>query len=99
MSAALVERYPSGVAASAGMRGTPVVTWAPASAERRHGSGFDHGELLARAVARRLGLPVARLIARDPGPPQTGRTRPPRSPGPPLRPAGPRAKGRAVLLA
>src|SRR5664279_3952933 len=30
-----------------------LVTWAPASSQRRHASGFDHGELLARTVARR----------------------------------------------
>jgi ComF family protein len=90
MSAALAERHPGGLPA--------VVTWAPASALRLRRSGFDHGELLARAVARELALPVARLIAREPGPSQTGRSRADRAPGPPLRPAAAAARGRAVLL-
>lgn len=96
MTAALVERYPGDAAPSASR--PFVVTWAPASDRRRQGSGFDHGELLARAVARRLGLRADRLLARGPGPPQTGRSRAARRPGPPLRPAGPSARGRAVLL-
>ena len=96
MTAALVERYPGDAAPSPSR--PVVVTWAPASERRRQGSGFDHGELLARAVARRLGLPSACLLARGPGPPQTGRTRAARRPGPPLRPAGIAARGRAVLL-
>jgi predicted amidophosphoribosyltransferase len=62
-----------------------VVTWAPASAPRRRARGFDHGELLARAVADRLGRPVARLLLRSPGPPQTGLARAERRPGPALR--------------
>jgi predicted amidophosphoribosyltransferase len=62
-----------------------VVTWAPASASRRRARGFDHGELLARAVGDRLGLPVAGLLLRAPGPAQTGRARAERRPGPGLR--------------
>ena len=42
----------------------PVVTWAPTSAARRRGRGFDQAELLATAVARRAGLPCRRLLAR-----------------------------------
>jgi ComF family protein len=75
-----------------------VVTWAPASSGRRQVSGFDHGELLARAVARRVGLRAARLLTRDPGPSQTGRNRAARGPGPPLHAAGMGARGRSVLL-
>ncbi len=75
-----------------------VVTWAPASAGHRRRSGFDHGELLARAVARRLDLPAARLLVRDAGPAQTGLGRKARSPGPPLHPAGTGARCRSVLL-
>src|SRR5688500_14690893 len=48
-----------------------VVTWAPTSASRRRQRGFDQAELLARAVARRAGRPVARLLSRRPGPPQS----------------------------
>jgi predicted amidophosphoribosyltransferase len=49
-----------------------VITWAPTVPERRRSRGFDHAELLARHVARRLGRPVRRLLVRRPGPPQTG---------------------------
>ena len=48
------------------------VTWAPTSPARRRGRGFDQAELLARAVARRAGLPVARLLSRAPVAPQAG---------------------------
>jgi predicted amidophosphoribosyltransferase len=50
-----------------------VVTWAPTTPERARHRGFDQAELLARAVADHLGLPVARLLERRPGPHQTGR--------------------------
>lgn len=50
-----------------------VVTWAPTTAEHRRRRGFDHGEVLARAVARRLRRPARSLLVRVPGPPQTGR--------------------------
>lgn len=59
-----------------------VVTWAPTTAERRRARGFDHAELLARAVAARLGLPVAGLLRRLPGPHQTGRPSAQRRHGP-----------------
>jgi predicted amidophosphoribosyltransferase len=97
MCAALAEHDPAG---REGMRRVALVTWAPASAGRRHRTGFDHGELLARAVARRLDLPAVGLIARAAGPPQTGRTRAARRPGPALRPApnAAVARGKAVLL-
>ncbi len=49
-----------------------VVTWAPTAPDRRRTRGFDHAELLARQVARRLGRPARRLLVRRPGPPQTG---------------------------
>jgi ComF family protein len=95
MAAAFVERYP---ADQAGKERPVVVTWAPASSLRRDRSGFDHGQLLARAVARQLGLPTARLLARAPGPSQTGRTRADRAPGPALRPVGASARRRSVLV-
>jgi predicted amidophosphoribosyltransferase len=49
-----------------------VVTWAPTSRDRRRARGFDQAELLARAVARRLGTRCVGLLDRRPGPPQTG---------------------------
>jgi len=51
-----------------------VVTWAPTGASRARTRGFDQAELLARAVARRCGLPCRRLLRRAPGPPQAGRS-------------------------
>jgi len=56
-------------------RAIDVVTWAPTVATRRRHRGFDQAQLLARAVARRLGRPCRGVLRRRPGtPPQTGRT-------------------------
>lgn len=54
-----------------------VVTWAPTSPARRRERGFDQGEVVARHVARQLGLPCRRLLDRTSGPTgaQTGRSR------------------------
>ena len=49
-----------------------VVTWAPTTRVRRRHRGYDQAQLLARAVARRLRRPCRRLLARVPGPAQTG---------------------------
>lgn len=49
-----------------------VVTWVPTSGGRRRARGFDQSELLARAVARRLGATAGPLLRRRPGPAQTG---------------------------
>lgn len=51
-----------------------VVTWVPTTSARRRERGFDQAELLARAVARELGLPCRELVRRRGGPVQTGRT-------------------------
>jgi predicted amidophosphoribosyltransferase len=59
-----------------------VVTWAPTTPSRRRARGFDPAEILARAIARHLSLPVTRLLERTPGPPQTGRPRAERRVGP-----------------
>lgn len=56
----------------------PVVAWLPTSAHRRRARGFDQAELLARAVARRLEVPVQPVFRREPGrgrAAQTGRSR------------------------
>jgi predicted amidophosphoribosyltransferase len=50
-----------------------VATWAPTTTSRRYARGFDHAEILARAVARELGLRARSTLRRRPGPPQTGR--------------------------
>jgi predicted amidophosphoribosyltransferase len=61
-----------------------VVTWAPTSAKRLRRRGYDQAELLARAVAARLGLPCKRLLRREPGGvTQTGRSRIERQNSPP----------------
>jgi predicted amidophosphoribosyltransferase len=59
-----------------------VATWAPTTAPRRHARGFDHAEILARAVARELGLRARPTLRRRPGPPQTGRPAVARRAGP-----------------
>src|SRR4051794_13968291 len=56
-------------------RSVDVVTWAPTSSARIAERGFDQAELLARAVAKELGVPCRRLLYRSHGSPQTGRSR------------------------
>ena len=58
------------------------VTWAPTTPGRRRRRGFDQAELLARAVARRLGRPCRSLLDRRPGAPPTGRGAAERRAGP-----------------
>lgn len=62
-----------------------LVTWAPTSRERLTTRGFDQAELLARAVARELGVPCRRLLYRSHGAAQTGRSRAERLAGPEFR--------------
>lgn len=73
-----------------------VVTWIPTTSSRRRLRGFDQAELLARSTARALCAPVRGLLVRQPGPPQTGRSRAERQRGPALwaRPLG----GERVLI-
>ena len=71
---ALVSVLADGLAALVPDVGGLLVTWAPTGAGRRRDRGFDQAELLARAVARRRGLPVSRLLRRLPGPAQAGRS-------------------------
>ena len=74
-----------------------VVTWAPTSSSRRRRRGYDQSELLARAVARQLGIPCRRLLFRDHSRPQTGRTRDERLSGPLFR-ARPLRRAVSVLV-
>ena len=67
--------------ASAG-QDADLVTWVPCSPTRRSERGFDPAELLARAIARRLGLRVRSLLRRLDDEPQTARTREGRLAGP-----------------
>ena len=74
-----------------------IVTWAPTSGLRERGRGFDQAELLARAVARHLGVPCRRLLYRTHGEAQTGRSRQQRLDGPGYR-GRPARGGLRVLL-
>jgi len=62
-----------------------LVTWAPTGVARARRRGFDQAELLARAVARELGVPCRRLLFRSHGRPQTGADRAARLSGPAFR--------------
>ncbi len=62
-----------------------MVTWAPTSSRRRRQRGFDQAELVARQVARQLGVPCRRLLERVGDGAQTGRDRPGRLRGPTFR--------------
>jgi predicted amidophosphoribosyltransferase len=62
----------AGAVDDAGLATAGAVTWAPTTPARRRARGFDPAELLARGVARRLGIRCAGLLDRLPGPPQTG---------------------------
>jgi ComF family protein len=52
-----------------------LVTWAPTSSRRIGSRGYDQAELLARCVAREMGVPCRRLLYRAHGAAQTGRSR------------------------
>jgi predicted amidophosphoribosyltransferase len=84
-------------ALSGGTDAVDMVTWAPTTPARLRARGFDQAEVLARAVARRLGLPCRRLLRRRPGPAQTGRDAVARHAGPEFGGRGPVA-GRRLLL-
>jgi predicted amidophosphoribosyltransferase len=75
-----------------------VVTWVPTSAARRRQRGFDHAEVLAKAVARRLRKPCRRLLRRLPGPAQTGLAAQKRRAGPPLVARGHAIPARVLLV-
>ncbi len=62
----------AGMAALVGGAHPDVVTWAPTTPARLRARGFDQAELLARGVARNLGVPCRRLLRRQAGPAQTG---------------------------
>ncbi len=76
-----------------------LVTWVPATPRRRRDRGFDQGELLARAIARRVGVRARRLLRRVDNQAQTGRNRDGRIEGPTLVSAGRLLRlGPSVLL-
>ncbi|MEM9038523.1 MAG: phosphoribosyltransferase family protein [Actinomycetota bacterium] len=62
-----------------------VVTWAPTARGRRRERGFDQAEVIARTVARQLGVPCRRVLERSgdrSDRAQTGRARAERLSGP-----------------
>jgi ComF family protein len=77
--------------------GIDIVTWAPTTPARRRSRGFDQARLLARAVARELGVPCRPLLRRQAGPAQTGRDAAARRHGPAFT-ARRAVEGRRVLL-
>lgn len=74
-----------------------VVTWAPTTARRRANRGFDHARLLARPVARSLGLPCRGLLVRSGSLRQTGRSAAQRRHGPRFETNG-RVEGSVVVV-
>ena len=77
--------------------GIDMVTWAQTTPARVRARGFDQAQLLAGAVARRLGVPCRPLLRRGSGPAQTGRDALARHAGPGFS-ARRRIEGRRVLL-
>jgi predicted amidophosphoribosyltransferase len=77
-----------------------LVTWAPTTDRRRRRRGFDQSEIIARRVARHLGIPCRRLLRRLPGRPQTGAHRSDRLTGPRFtaRPIGRRSERRVLVV-
>ncbi len=75
-----------------------VVTWAPTSRGRVAGRGFDQAQLLARAVARELGVPCRRLLYRTHGGSQVGHTRAERLAGPRFRARRPARPLRVLVV-
>lgn len=94
---ALIGWLADSLAASVRAQGVEVVTWAPTTGPRRRARGFDQGKLLARATARRLGVPLRVLLRRVDGRAQAGAGRSERLLGPRLVGVR-RVDGRAVLL-
>lgn len=76
-----------------------VVTWAPTTSDHRRRRGHDHAALVARVVARSLGVPARPLLRRHPGPAQTGRSARDRwADGPRFSPMGQLVPGTRVLV-
>jgi len=61
---ALADRLCAGVRDQAWLPPPAVVTWVPTTPARRRDRGYDQSFLLAKAVARRLGIPCRRLLQR-----------------------------------
>ena len=75
-----------------------VVTWAPASASRYAHAGVDHAAVLAREVARHLGVPARGLLTRASDAPQTGKDAATRRRGPSIRVTRRPGVGRVLVV-
>lgn len=75
-----------------------VVTWAPTSTSRRRRRGFDQAAVIARHVARELGVPCRRLLVRESRAAQTGRSRVARLAGPRFRALDTRRPRRVLVV-
>lgn len=75
-----------------------IVTWAPTSARRRRRRGFDQAYVIARQVARELGVPCRRLLVRETRHAQTGRSRAARLSGPRFRALNTRRPLRVLVV-
>ncbi len=76
-----------------------VITWVPATPRRRRERGFDQSELLARAIARRVGCRAVKLLRRHDSAAQTSRDLAGRLAGPKLTyVARRRGSSRSVLV-
>jgi predicted amidophosphoribosyltransferase len=87
-----------GMAALVDASTVDAVTWVPTTPARRRQRGFDQGQLLARAVARRLGHRCRRLLVRGPGPAQTGQAQAERHRGPTIAAARGRPPARVLVV-
>lgn len=94
LASVMVKRLLSGRSAAR----VDLVTWAPTTAAHIGERGFDQAELLARAVARELGVPCRRLLYRAHGSGQTGRSRRERLDAPSFRARTPRRATRVLLV-
>ena len=73
------------------------VTWIPASAKNRRKRGYDQAEMLAKAVAREVGLPCRRLLKRNRDRAQGDRDFKGRLEGPSLTPTGSLLAGNSAI--
>lgn len=74
-----------------------IVTWVPAQPNQRRQRGYDQGQLLARAVARRIRVPSRPLLARGSGASRKGLGRHDRLQGPEVRSRG-TARGSVLIV-
>lgn len=85
------------VAPSAGAGDIEVVTWVPAHPEQRRSRGYDQGQILAGAVASRLGVRSRRLLVRRGGSTRKGLGRVDRLAGPTVQSRRP-FRGNVLLV-